>query len=71
MEIIDAEILFTPPNEEHRFLPEGPYPDSDGQLSWVAIQHGPSAQVGSLNRLDLSTGENQTFELSGTQIQSI
>jgi sugar lactone lactonase YvrE len=65
MEIIDAEILFTPPNEEHRFLPEGPYPDSDGQLSWVAIQHGPSAQVGSLNRLDLSTGENQTFELSG------
>jgi sugar lactone lactonase YvrE len=61
----DTEVIFTPATEELRFLPEGPYRCPDGRISWVAIQHGPQAVTGSLNLLDLATGQNQTFPLDG------
>jgi len=62
---LDADILYTPPSESLRFLPEGPYRCPDGRVSWVAIQHGPTEQVGSLNLLDVDRGTNQNFSLPG------
>jgi sugar lactone lactonase YvrE len=61
----DCEILYSPTSEELRFLPEGPYSCWHGKLSWVAIQHGADAAVGSVNLLDLATRKNTTFELPG------
>lgn len=60
-----AQVLFRPPTTELRFLPEGPYALSPANISWVAIQHGPESQSGSLNLLDLTTGVNQSFTLPG------
>lgn len=34
-------------------------------MSWVAIQHGADARVGSLNILDLNSGLNQSYSLPG------
>lgn len=64
-EIIEAEVLYRPDREELRFLPEGPYPLGESVFSWVAIQHGASADHGSLNVFDLRTGENQSRQLPG------
>lgn len=47
------------------YLPEGPYPLGPSQISWVAIQHGLDSKQGSLNRLNLETGENQSSPLPG------
>jgi sugar lactone lactonase YvrE len=63
--IKDARLLFLPETPEQRFLPEGPTALQDGRFSWVAIQHGPQATVGSLNIFDLNSGENQRFDLPG------
>jgi sugar lactone lactonase YvrE len=60
-----TEILFEPNSSDLRFLPEGPYPCDRNQLSWVAIQHGADAKVGSLNIFDFSNGKNRSFELPG------
>lgn len=66
-----AELLFRPESDALRFLPEGPYPTHrSGELSWVAIQHGAAATVGSLNLLTLggevgSEPKNQSFDLPG------
>ena len=65
MRRIDARVLFEPPTESQRFLPEGPYRCPDGRLSWVAIQHGADSQVGSLNRFDLASVTNEQFLLPG------
>lgn len=65
MKEVATEILYEPSDEALRFLPEGPYRCPDGRLSWVAIQHGPDARVGSLNLLDLDSGTNQTIRLPG------
>lgn len=65
MPTIDAELLFVPDREALRFLPEGPYRCGPRQLSWVAIQHGADSSTGSLNVLDLTSGENQNFALPG------
>ena len=65
MRTIDATVLFQPPTESQRFLPEGPYRCPDGRLAWVAIQHGTHAQVGSLNLLELSAVANEQFLLPG------
>lgn len=62
---IQAEVVFTPENDELRYLTEGPYRLADGGLSWVAIQHGRDAKVGSLNLLNLATGENRAVNLPG------
>ena len=63
--ISDAELLFLPASEELRFLPEGPTALGPGKFSWVAIQHGPTASIGSLNIFDVATGTNESFALPG------
>lgn len=65
LKTIDAEVLFMPPSEELRFLPEGPYALGNGKFSWVGIQHGPKATHGSLNIFDLQTNSNTRFDLPG------
>ena len=65
MNTTECRILFRPESEELKFLPEGPYSLSDGRFSWVGIQHGADATVGSINILDAAAGTNQSFELPG------
>ena len=60
-----TEVLFRPETEQLRFLPEGPYPNGDDRLSWVAIQHGAAATTGSLNLFDFASGSNQSINLPG------
>ncbi|MGV3484424.1 MAG: SMP-30/gluconolactonase/LRE family protein [Planctomycetaceae bacterium] len=61
-----ADVLFRPETEALRFLPEGPYHTTrSGELSWVAIQHGKTSRLGSINLLNLETQKNQSFELPG------
>lgn len=60
-----CEVLFRPESDALKFLPEGPYAGSDGTLSWVGIQHGGESKVGSLNLLDPTAKNNQSFELPG------
>lgn len=61
-----AKELFAPAEESLRFLPEGPRVlQGTNELGWVAIQHSAEATVGSLNRLDLASGENRSFTLPG------
>jgi sugar lactone lactonase YvrE len=67
---IRAKPFFEPPNEDLRFLPEGPrvlrnYPGGGAKLGWVAIQHGAEIRQGSINVLDLESGQNQNFPLTG------
>ena len=65
MHPVTTTVLFEPADESLRYLPEGLYRCPDGRLSWVAIQHGPEQQRGSLNLLDLQTGVNQAHVLPG------
>ncbi|GAB5405980.1 MAG: SMP-30/gluconolactonase/LRE family protein [Aureliella sp.] len=60
-----AELLYMPNDEAHRFLPEGPTALGQGVFSWVAIQHGADASIGSLNIFDVASGENNSWELPG------
>ncbi len=60
-----ATPLNVPDSDALRFLPEGPYPIGEGLLSWVAIQHGHDAKAGSLNRYNLASGVNESFDLPG------
>jgi sugar lactone lactonase YvrE len=62
---IDAKVLFQPAEAELQFLPEGPQWCGGTRLSWVAIQHGANASIGSLNLLDLRSGENWMVPLRG------
>lgn len=61
----EATILLTPESEDLRFLPEGPYRNPNGLLSWVSIQHGKDSTVGAVNLLNLQTGENKTCHHPG------
>lgn len=63
--IVQAEVAYVPATDELRYLTEGPYRIADGRISWVAIQHGVDAKVGSLNLLDLATGANENVPLPG------
>jgi sugar lactone lactonase YvrE len=63
--VYDAEVLYRPEDPALGFLPEGPYPCGDGQLSWVAIQHGADAVQGSLNVLDVGRRRNRSHPLPG------
>ncbi len=65
MKITESTVHYRPEAAALRFLPEGPYSLSDGRVSWVGIQHGADAVVGSINILDLSTELNQSFTLPG------
>lgn len=60
-----TKVLFRPETEQLRYLPEGPYPNGDDGLSWVAIQHGADAKTGSLNLFDFASGSNQSIDLPG------
>jgi sugar lactone lactonase YvrE len=66
-----ARPFFQSPNEQLRYLPEGPRvlqnaPGRPGSfLGWVGIQHGPDATSGSINILNLDTGQNFTHDLPG------
>ena len=66
-----ARPLFQSPDEQLRYLPEGPrvlqnLHDRPGNfLGWVAIQHGADVANGSINILNLDTGENFTHSLPG------
>jgi len=60
-----CDILHRPENDALRFLPEGPYRAGETTLSWVAIQHGADATFGSLNLLNVDSGENTSCELPG------
>ena len=65
-----AEPFFEPASEALRFLPEGSrvlrnHPTAQGKLGWVAIQHNATSHEGSLNILDLYSGENQQYMVSG------
>ena len=60
----EAELLYRPTSAELRFLPEGPMPMGDDCLSWVAIQHGPDMEYGSLNILR-ADGVNTNHPLTG------
>ncbi|MEQ9409914.1 MAG: SMP-30/gluconolactonase/LRE family protein [Fuerstiella sp.] len=61
----ECQVLFRPDSAELRFLPEGPYALADGRVSWVGIQHGAKATVGSVNILNPATAVNNCFELPG------
>lgn len=61
----EATVLHRPNSAELRFLPEGPQHLSGSKISWVAIQHGPDAKFGSINTLDIETGESHSYPLSG------
>lgn len=65
MELKSTQVLYSPSSSALRFLPEGPYPCGDGKFSWVAIQHGPDAKVGSVNVFDLATKTNVSHPLPG------
>ena len=60
-----CEILLRPETNELRFLPEGPYANPDGRLSWVAIQHGSEAKFGSINLFAPSSGKSHSIALPG------
>ncbi len=65
-----ASPFFEPADERLRFLPEGPrllrnHPDGGNKLGWVAIQHAADLHEGSLNILDLASGQNTTYPLPG------
>ncbi len=64
-EIRQATPLNVPESDALRYLPEGPYAIGVSSISWVGIQHGGDAKFGSLNRYDLNTGKNESFELPG------
>jgi sugar lactone lactonase YvrE len=65
MQEFSTDVLFRPTASELRFLPEGPYPYGEGQLSWVSIQHGLGSTVGAINVFDFASGSNSTHGLPG------
>ena len=60
-----AEVLYRSPEVGLRYLPEGPAVCGPNRMSWVAIQHGSDARVGSLNILDTRSLNNTTVDLPG------
>lgn len=65
MQTILAEPLLDTADDDLGYLPEGPVSCGEGLVSWVAIQHGADAVLGSLNELNLATGENRCWPLPG------
>ncbi len=59
------EVLFEPERSELGYLPEGPMDCGSGEISWVAIQHGPDSVSGSLCVLDALSGHNRSVALPG------
>ncbi len=65
MKTFCADVLYRPPVDELRFLPEGPHVCAPTRVSWVAIQHGPDVPQGSINILSVDSGENESWDLDG------
>ena len=63
-----AQVLFTPPDERGRFLPEGPrivrFLGRDW-LAWVNIQTASDSLTGEIHLLDRATDEHRAFPLPG------
>jgi len=68
MQTILAEPLLDPDDDGLKYLPEGPVSCGEGFVSWVAIQHGADASFGSLNELNLASGENRCWPLPGRPV---
>lgn len=64
-DIRTARPLPVPQTNALRFLPEGPIPLGESRFSWVGIQHGLDAANGSLNIYDISSEQNESFDLPG------
>jgi sugar lactone lactonase YvrE len=63
---IVARPFYHPSTEELRYLPECPLQlRGTNRLAWVSIQHGPGADHGSLNVLDLDTLQDRSYTLPG------
>lgn len=63
-----ARVLFTPPAEDDRFLPEGPKNVAVGgraALAWVNIQTGPDAARGAVHLRFWDTGEHRVLPQAG------
>jgi sugar lactone lactonase YvrE len=65
-----ARPIYRPESEELRFLPECPrmlrnLPGGAPLLGWVGIEHGVGWRTGSINLLNLATGQNTSFPLPG------
>src|SRR4051812_44171251 len=63
-----ARVLFAPPAEDDRYLPEGPKAVTVGgraALAWVNIQTGPDAKAGAVHLRFWDTGEHRTLPLDG------
>ena len=65
MSEFSAEVVFRPASDALAYLPEGPCQYGPGHMSWVAIQHGGDSKEGSINVLDLASGENRHYVLPG------
>ncbi len=67
--VFETRLWFDPIDEDLKFLPEGPRVCDSQLVSWVAIQHGPEACVGSLNLMwlgaNLEIANHQRFVLEG------
>jgi sugar lactone lactonase YvrE len=64
----DARVLFAPPTEDDRFLPEGPKSvtvDGRPALAWVNIQTGPEAKTGAVHLRFWDTDEHRVVRLAG------
>jgi sugar lactone lactonase YvrE len=63
-----ARVLFAPPAEDDRYLPEGPKSVTVGgrsALAWVNIQTGPDAKTCAVHLRFWDTGEHRVVPLSG------
>ncbi|MCA8977071.1 MAG: SMP-30/gluconolactonase/LRE family protein [Planctomycetes bacterium] len=60
-----ARPLPVPDTAALRHLPEGPCALRSGLVSWICIEHGAGAGIGSLNRYDLESRRNESFALPG------
>jgi len=64
-ETSELRVLYQPENPELGYLPEGPIDCGSGEISWVAIQHGPEHTTGSLCVLDVASQFNRQVTLPG------
>jgi len=61
----DLRVLYQSEKSELGYLPEGPVDCGSGEISWVAIQHGPEHTTGSLCVLDVASQFNRQVTLPG------
>jgi sugar lactone lactonase YvrE len=62
MRTTTATVLFTPPGEADRHLPEGPRAVGD-RLVWVNIQAGPDAEAGAVHTLSWADRRHTAYRM--------